>query len=112
MGYVWACSQTSPGLGLGAIGGGAIFFLGGSSSGETKIAEGIRNAKNRRFVLYIAFSGKSGGLQPPAPWFRRPWVLRGRLKNMESSVYIRTLCVDSEVNFFKTMSHQVTLGSG
>ena len=40
---------------------------GGGSSGETKIAEGIRDAKNRRFVLYIAFAGKSegGGLQPP-----------------------------------------------
>ena len=49
------------------IGGGAtiFFFFGGGSSGETKIAEGIRDAKNRRFVLYIAFAGKSGGLQPP-----------------------------------------------
>ena len=47
-----------------SIGGGAIFFLGGGGgfSGETKIAEGIRDAKNRRFVLYIAFAGKSGGL--------------------------------------------------
>ena len=38
---------------------------GGGSSSETKIAEGIRDAKNRRFVLYIAFAGKRGGLQPP-----------------------------------------------
>ena len=40
--------------------------------GETKIAEGIRDAKNRRFVLYNAFAGKSGGLQPPVPRLRRP----------------------------------------
>ena len=39
----------------------------GGSSGETKIAEGIRDAKNRRFVLYIAFAGKSGGDSPPPP---------------------------------------------
>ena len=47
-----------------------IFGGGGGSSGETKIAEGIRDAENRRFVLCIAFAGKSGGggLQtPPAP---------------------------------------------
>ena len=37
---------------------------GGGSTGETKIAEGIRDAKNRRFLLYIAFAGKSGELQP------------------------------------------------
>ena len=43
----------------------------GGSSVETKIAEEIRDAKNRRFVLYIAFAGKVG-LQPPRP--RRPWV--------------------------------------
>ena len=50
------------------IGGGAIFLVGGGgSSGETKIAEGIRDAKNRRFVLYIAFAGKSGGYSPPPP---------------------------------------------
>ena len=49
-----------------SIGGGAIFLVegGGCSSGETKIAEGIRDAKNRRFVLYIAFAGKSGGRLP------------------------------------------------
>ena len=50
------------------IGGRAIFLVGGGgggSSGETKIAEGIRDAKNCCFVLYIAFAGKSGGLQPP-----------------------------------------------
>ena len=65
-----------------SIGGGAIFLVVvvvmvvmGGSSGETKIAEGIRDAKNRRFVLYIAFAGKSGegggggGLQPR---LRRP----------------------------------------
>ena len=44
-------------------------MAGGGSSGETKIAEGIRDAKTRRFVLYNAFAGKSGGggggLQPP-----------------------------------------------
>ena len=34
---------------------------GGGSSGETKIAEGIRDAKNCRFVLYIAFPGKKVG---------------------------------------------------
>ena len=37
-----------------------IFFGGGGggggSSGETKIAEGIKDAKNLRFVLYIAFA--------------------------------------------------------
>ena len=54
------------------IGGGAIFLVGGSSSGETKIAEGIRDAKNCRFVLCIAFAGKSGGLQPPPPQLCRP----------------------------------------
>ena len=51
------------------IGGGAIFLVVGSS-GETKIAEGTKDAKNRRFVLYIAFAAKSGGLQtfqPPPP---------------------------------------------
>ena len=48
------------------IGGGAIFLVGGSSC-ETKIAEGIKDAKNRRFVLYIAFAAKSGGLQCPPP---------------------------------------------
>ena len=38
----------------------------GGSSGETKIAEAIRDGKNRRSVLYIAFAGKSGeGGQPP-----------------------------------------------
>ena len=42
----------------------------GGSSGETKIAEGIRDAKNCRFVLYIAFAGK-GGLKPlPSPTSR------------------------------------------
>ena len=42
------------------------FFLGGrSSGGETKIAEGIRDAKNRRFVLYIAFAAKVGATAPP-----------------------------------------------
>ena len=40
---------------------------GGGSSGESKTAEGIRDAKKHRFVLYIAFAGKSGGLQPPSP---------------------------------------------
>ena len=59
------------------IGGGAIFFgREGGSGGETKIAEGIRDAKNRRFVLYIAFAGKSGEatapLPPPPPRLRRP----------------------------------------
>ena len=53
------------------IRGGAIFLVGGSSV-ETKIAEGIRDAKNRRFVLYIAFAGKIGGLQPPAPSTPQP----------------------------------------
>ena len=49
------------------VGGGG----GEGSSGETKIAEGMRDAKNSRFVLYIAFAGKSGGgggyspLSPP-----------------------------------------------
>ena len=51
---------------MGGGGGG-----GGGSSGETNIVEGIRDAKNRRFVLYIAFAGKSGrGLQPS--WLHRP----------------------------------------
>ena len=45
------------------IGGGAIFLVGG----ETKIAEGISDAKNRRFVLYIAFSGKVRGYSPSPP---------------------------------------------
>ena len=54
-----------------------FFGGGGGSSGETKIAEGIRDARNRRFVLYIAFAGKSvcvcvwggggGAIAPPAP---------------------------------------------
>ena len=48
------------------IGGGAIFLVG-SSSGETKIAEGIRDAKNHRFVLYIAFTGKTEGRGATAP---------------------------------------------
>ena len=65
------------------IGGGAIFFSreggGGGSSGETKIAEGIRDTENRRFVLYIAFAGKSGGLQPPPPPAPPP-MLRGIYK--------------------------------
>ena len=39
----------------------------GGSSGETKIAEGIKDAKNRRFVLYIAFAAKSGGGYSPPP---------------------------------------------
>ena len=59
------------------IGGGAIFLVGGrggGSSGETKIAEGIRDAKNHRSVLYIAFAGKSGGLQPPQPPACRPFT--------------------------------------
>ena len=50
------------------LGSRAIFLVvgGGGSSGEIKIVEGIRDAKNRSFVLYIAFAGKSGGgLQPP-----------------------------------------------
>ena len=41
------------------VGGG-----GAGSSVETKTAEGIQDAKNPRFVLYIAFAGKSGGLPP------------------------------------------------
>ena len=49
------------------IGGGEIFLVGAGSSGETKTAEGIRGAKNRRFVLYIAFAGKSGGGYSPLP---------------------------------------------
>ena len=51
-------------------GGGAIFLVGkggGGSCGETKIAEGKKDAKNRRFVLYIPSAAKSGGLQPPSP---------------------------------------------
>ena len=43
-----------------------IFGVGGSS-GETKIAEGIKDAKTLRFVHYIAFADKSCGLQPPPP---------------------------------------------
>ena len=48
-------------------------IFGGGSSGETKIAEGISDAKNRRFVLYIAFARKiaGGGAQPPSR-LRRP----------------------------------------
>ena len=54
------------------IGGGAILLVGGGGggggySGETKIAEGIKDAKNRRFLLCIAFAAKSGGLQPSQP---------------------------------------------
>ena len=45
------------------IGSRAIFLVGGSSC-ETKIAEGIRDAKNHCFVLYIAFAGKNGGTGP------------------------------------------------
>ena len=47
---------------------------GGGSSGETKIAEEIRDAKNRRFLLYIAFAGKSGrgATAPQPPRLRRP----------------------------------------
>ena len=41
------------------IGGGAIF--GGGFSDETKIEEGIKDTKNRRFVLYITIAAKSGG---------------------------------------------------
>ena len=41
------------------IGGGAIFLVG-DPSGETKIAEGIRDSKNRRVELCITFAGKSG----------------------------------------------------
>ena len=40
---------------------------GGGYSGETKIAEGITDAKNCRFGLYTAFAGKNWGLQPPGP---------------------------------------------
>ena len=35
---------------------------GGALVVRLKFAEGITDAKNRRFVLYIPFSGKSGGL--------------------------------------------------
>ena len=41
------------------------FGWGGGSSGETKIGEGIRDAKNCHFVLYIAFAGKVGVYSPP-----------------------------------------------
>ena len=57
------------------IGGGTIFFGGG----ETKNAEGIRDAKNRRFVIYIAFAGKSGGGggTAPGPQAPPPMVFKG-----------------------------------
>ena len=59
------------------IGGGAIYFFflgGGGSSGKTKIAEGIKDAKNRHFALYIAFATKSGGLQPPGSTTHDIWI--------------------------------------
>ena len=55
------------------LGSRAIFLVvvgeGGGSSGEIKIVEGIKDAKNRSFVLHIALAGKSGGgaTVPPAP---------------------------------------------
>ena len=67
---------------LRPISGGAIYFFfgGGGSSGETKIAEGIRDVKNRRFVLYVAFAGKSGGggysPQPPGSTAHVSYVRR------------------------------------
>ena len=47
-----------------SIGGGAIFLVG-CSSGETKLAEGIRDAKNRRFVITLHLLKKVGGYSPP-----------------------------------------------
>ena len=58
------------------IGGGPIFLVGGSG-GETKIAEGIRDAKSRCFALYTAFDGKVGVAPSPPPPAPPPMGISG-----------------------------------
>ena len=70
------------------IGGGVLCLDGGGggggSSGETKIAEGISDAKTRRSVLHIAFSGKVRGysLPPPPPTGSASQVCRWNRANV------------------------------
>ena len=66
------------------VGGGG----GGGSSGETKIAEGIRDAKNRCCALTLHLLekvGGGGGLQPPR--HRRPCIIRAILPGSHYSLF-------------------------